>query len=344
MKKLFGMIALCALVVMGCQKKAEPVMPGAMKTYTDGSRSFSIQYPENWKARTQTGDRITVYSSSNDMDRFNALFNGKAEIPGIGGARVTLLALTHKGQTLDELVSDARIFDPVVYQKDQKLMIDGKEAVKLSFSFPLEDGNFNGETYISLTDSTTATMLEFLTFSDLMSVYRPTFDQMLKSVKIAQPAKVIERKVDTVVRDSTAHRPSATTKSFVGNGYSLSIPDNFKSQNAKVANTLDSKKILNGPVDCFIQVDVFDASKQNNLEKIVEQNKAAYKGASASATTLGGSKAYVMSYAPSANIQGRVYFAVKGNKMFRITTSWYAPEKEYYMPAFDKAVQSLKFD
>lgn len=344
MRNLFLFMCLYAFLAMGCQKKAEPIIPGSLKTHTDASRSFSIAYPSNWKARTQTGDRITIHTADNDKERFAALFNGKPEIPGIGGARITLLALTHKGQTLDELVSDARIFDPVVYKKDEKVTIDGKEAVKLSFSFPLEDGNFDGETYISLTDSTTATMLEFLTFSDLKTVYQPTFDQMIKSVKIAQPAKIVERRVDTVVRDSTAHRPSATTKSFVGNGYSLSIPDNFKAQNAKVANTIDSKKLLNGPVDCFIQIDVFDASKQNNLEKIVEQNKAAYKGASASGTTLGGAKAYVMSYAPAANIQGRVYFTVKGNKMFRITTSWFSPEKEFYMPAFDKSVNSIKFD
>lgn len=343
MRNLFLFMCICTAAFVGCQKKAEPVIPGSLKTYSDPARSFAIAYPSNWKAKPITGDRITIYSAPNDAERFNALFNGKAEIPGIGGARVTLLALKHKGQTLEELVNDAKIFDPVVYKKDQKMTIDGKEAVKLTFNFPLEDGNFDGETYISLTDSTTATMIEFLTFSDLMQTYRPTFDQMIKSVKIAQPAKAIERKVDTVVRDSTAHRPSATTKTFVGNGYSMSIPDNFKAQNAKVPNTIDSKKLLNGPVDCFIQVDVFDASKQNNLEKIVEQNKTAYKG-SASGTTLGGLKAYVISYAPASTLQGRVYFTVKGNKMFRVTTSWFSPEKEFYMPAFDKAVNSIKFD
>ena len=136
--------------------------------------------------------------------------------------------------------------------------------------------------------------------------------------------------------------PSDKVREISGNGYTAEIPENFKSKAGKIAGAIESKKFDNGPVDCFVQFDVFDASKQNDLDKIVETNKAAYKATSSTSTTIGGQKAAVISYAPGKDVNAKVNFVVKGNKMYRITTSWYAPDKDYYLPAFEKTIKSMQ--
>ena len=95
-------------------------------------------------------------------------------------------------------------------------------------------------------------------------------------------------------------------------------------------------------LDCTIQVDVIDASKQKNLSKIVEDNKKAYGAATASKTTLGGVEAYYMNYSFGGNVQSRVYFAIKGEKMFRVTMNYFVPKQDVYKQVFEKSISTFR--
>ncbi len=95
--------------------------------------------------------------------------------------------------------------------------------------------------------------------------------------------------------------------------------------------------------DCNIQVDVLDASKQNKLDKIVEDNRAKYKNAKPKDVKIGGVAAKVMDYSFAKDVKSRVYFTIKDDKLYRITMNWFKGEEKDYLPIFEKSIKSFKF-
>jgi len=185
--------------------------------------------------------------------------------------------------------------------------------------------------------------VEFGAFGGTFDAYRKSFDVILASVELAVAPAPKEVKVDTVQAKSEPAPPSETMRSITGNGFAISVPDNFAGARTTVKGTLASASYVGDRLDCTIQVDVFDASKQQNLDKIVADNKARYKASNANATTIGGSKAFSINYSFVKDVSSRVYFTIKGDKMFRITLNWYKPSESMYLPVFEKSVASFKF-
>jgi len=123
------------------------------------------------------------------------------------------------------------------------------------------------------------------------------------------------------------------------------IPDNFNSTSTNMPGTLYSANYIGKRrADCNIQVDVYDASKQKNLKKIVDDNSATYKNATPSKLSLGGAEAYVMNYSPAKGVKSKVYFTLKGDKLYKITINWFVAEEKDYLPVFDKCVSAFKFE
>lgn len=338
-----GIIPICvcaAAVLAGCSKKAEPAAIAGMTTYTDSLKKFSIEYPSNWKARIFKSDRIIINSDSTraGITRFTDF-----PTKGSPAAQILLRAIKTDGRTLDSVMRDTRIFEDKVY-KVEKSMLKGITALKVSYEFPLEDGLFKGEQYFAMKDTGTVTMLSFDAFAGSFDGYRANFDKIIQSVKLAETYIPPVQTADTIIQETEPQPPSATTRTITGTGFSISIPDNFKGERGKVAGTLYTVNYVGDRLDCSIQVDVFDASKQSNLDKIVEDNKARYKANSATATTLGGTKAYSINYSFVKDVGSRAYFAVKNGKMFRVTINWFKPKEADYLPHFEKAVASLRLD
>jgi hypothetical protein len=139
-------------------------------------------------------------------------------------------------------------------------------------------------------------------------------------------------------------KASETLSAYSGaQNFSISIPDNFSGNRKGGGLEGIEFKGIGGPSDCIIRVDVSDASKQGNLEKIVNQNKAAYKGATPAGTSLDGSPAFLLEDTPVKDVRRRTYFALKGTKLFRVTVQWYKPEQEFILPMFEKAFATFKF-
>jgi hypothetical protein len=97
--------------------------------------------------------------------------------------------------------------------------------------------------------------------------------------------------------------------------------------------------------DCNIQVDVIDASQSSDFKKSATELAEKYPGKpSISETKIGGIDAFVMNWNPGKNIKGKVFFAKKGNNLFRISINWYVPEETDYLPVFEKCIASIKFE
>lgn len=139
-------------------------------------------------------------------------------------------------------------------------------------------------------------MLSFDAFAGTFDAYRANFDNIIEKVQLAETYVPPVQTADTIIQQAEPQPPSATTRTITGTGFSIAVPDNFKGERGSVPGTMYSVNYVGDRLDCSIQVDVFDASKQSNLEKIVEDNKARYKAASANATTLGGVERYSIAY------------------------------------------------
>lgn len=326
-------------ILFGCggAKKAEPVAITGLETFKDESLGFGLKYPSNWMLRKQSGSQAVAFSSNNAIERFS-----KYDADGIAGAKISITAIKTDGKPLDQVVADSKEFTAESYSAPEKVTIDGTRGTKLGCSFDLTDGKFQSEKYFAMKDSMYVTIVELSAFGSTFDSYRKNFDEIIASITLATAPAPKEVKIDTV--SSEPAPPSETMRSISGNGFSISVPDNFTGARTTVKGTLASASYVGDRRDCTIQVDVFDASKQKNLDKIVADNKARYKATSTNATTLGGAKAYSINYSFVKDVNSRVYFTIKNDKMFRVTLNWFKPKESSYLPIFEKSVSSFKFE
>lgn len=330
---------LLAFALHSCsQKQAEVPAISGLETYTDESTSFSIKVPQGWSTKSVKGERYYVLSDANAESRFVEFKEGPSATK-IDVRSVKLPA----GTTLEQYITEDMMFQADQYVKEQTTL-GGAPATKLKFEFDLEDGRFKGEKIYALKDSMITTV-EISAFGGTYDANKAKFDEILSSITLASAPKpkTVEPKVVIDTTKRGPEPPSDTLINITGSGYGISIPKNFRSAGRKAAGAISSTEFLGSRLDCTIRVDVIDASKQNNLDKIVESNKAVYSGSSVSGATLGGATAKVINYSPAANIGSRVYFAVKGDRLYRLTMNYFKPEQGTYLPIFEKSVGSFQF-
>ncbi|MBL7997085.1 MAG: hypothetical protein JNL32_00465, partial [Candidatus Kapabacteria bacterium] len=171
-----------------------------------------------------------------------------------------------------------------------------------------------------------------------------TFETIQKAFVVASPPAA---KPATPVVDTTTPKgpepPSQTFMAAPGMGFTIQVPDNFRAKGVKAAGALGGTEYLGSRLDCTIRVDVLDASKQQNLDKIANDNKAGFGGSSPSSTNLGGAKAVVFNYSPAAGISRRVYLCVRDAKLYRVFVTWNNAEQATYLPVFEKSMSSFQF-
>ncbi len=343
MKKFFSLfVALIAIsfVVGSCGNKyGNPVDIQDLKVYTDTETNFSVKYPSNWVMKSNPGTRMSCYSTTEAQKRF-----GTYDPEGIPGARVEVYVIELDSvNTLEKIIDGRKKFDENIYKKENAT-IDGKQGVKLSYSFELNDGVFAGEMYFAQKDEKTATVLIMEAFGGGWDKYKDQFAQIVSSLKLAEIKEVAATTADAPKAEEPPASETMTLKT--GPGYSIQIPDNFSSTRGTAKNAISSLQYIGKRrADCMIQVDVVDASKTKDLKKIVDENSAAFKNASAaSKTSLSGADAYLVNYKPTANVKGRTIFALKNAKLYKITIYWFVGEEASYLPVFEKSIKSMKID
>ncbi len=334
---LYLLIGIAAAVMStGCQRKASPTPIEGLELHKDEITKFEMKVPSNWRIQEVEGELLVAVSKPGAGRRF---LNFKADE---GGAKVELRALrVDSTHVMDSLIINSKLEfeDGLDRYELTDATLGGKPAKKLSVAFDQEDGEYRSEQYFAENDSV-ITMVTLASFGNNFSDYENDFNEILKSVKLAQrPAE--KPKVDTLT-PTGPEPPSDTLTPYSAKHFAIKIPKNFDGKKAE-GSGLGSVNFVGSRLDCNIQVDVFDASKQKNLDKIIDQNKPNYGGQDAKATTLNGKKAKYFSYNPTGNISSRAYFSVVGDKLFRITVNWYKPEQSVYLPIFEKCIASVTF-
>jgi hypothetical protein len=350
LKRLAALPASALMLLMmaaGCGQKSKGPEPiTGLKSYTDTVTQFKLQYPDNWQiVQKSAGRSFFAYPSKEAQESFKRIYASPAEINN-SAAQIAVILQPLRGRVLDSVVFDnmADMVSDTIYKEKKSITIDGQPGYMLRYSYPLADGLYEGEKYISIKDTSFVTVVEFSAFSSSFAQYKPKFDEILRSVVLASNPVEKKQSTDTLVQNSEPAPPSATLRTVNGTGFSISVPDNFSGKRTQNQGTLYSSSYQGDRLDCTIQVDVFDASKQNKLAKIVEDNKSKYRATSAEKTTLGGVDAYFMNYSFVKDVQSRVYFAIKGDKMYRVTMNWFTPKKDVYLPAFEKCVATFKIN
>ncbi len=342
-----GILCLfCVLAIAGCAHKARPVPIESLKLVQDEIRKFEVKVPSNWIFVQRKGDLVLATSARGIGGRF--LSFGKGE----GGAKVELLVVQIDSAipALDTLIERSKLdfeIDSVQRSKGMPnprdmyelsaVTIGGKQGRKLAIEFDQADGTFRSEMYFVENDSL-ITVLTLAAFGNTFSDYEKEFSEIVASVKPAS-RPVIAAKAEPEAPKGP-EPPSETFRSYNAPDFSIQIPENFEGKKGQ-SSGLSSISFLGGRYDCTIQADVLDASKQKNLDKIIEQNKSRYQGASPVATTVGGQKAYYFAYSGGNGISSRAYFAVKGDKLFRFTVNWIKAEDALYRPLFERCIQSV---
>ena len=51
-----------------------------------------------------------------------------------------------------------------------------------------------------------------------------------------------------------------------------------------------------------------------------------------------------MNYSFMRDVNSRVYFAIKGDKMYRVTLNWFVPKQAIYLPVFENCLRTLKIN
>lgn len=341
MQKYINLLLVIAfsIAIFSCGEKGpEPVAIESLETYQDEVTQFEIKYPANWNMRKVPGERLYVLSSEQGEGRFR--FSGESYSTGFPAARLDFLAIeTDSVMNLDSIFDKNATFDASIYQKDI-LSIDGTEAHKYTYSFDLDGGPFMGQMIIAKADTGMASIIKFEAFDGSFDMYKAQVDEMIASIKLAKTPDPSQ--VDTVFEEVEADPPTMTLKTRSGEGYSIGIPDNFAKE--RFNSNADHYQAFLGQRrgDSFILIEKFNA-KGLDAKKIAEQQKGSFGGNSPKKSTLGGQEAYTISWSPSGNVKGKVWFAVKNDKLYRVTLNWFVPEESDFYPPFEKAVNSFKF-
>lgn len=330
-KYTISLLSFIALLLISCGEEG-PKAPeaGELKTYTDEASNFSIDYPSNWEDNKVVGKQFQAFSIPNGKVRFTTF-----DTEGLPVARLSMtIMLLDSGQSLQKAIDTSLVFSPEYYTPPVDVAVDGTSGKKVTYAFPLSDGEFNGEIVVASKDGILAHIIKFEAFAGTMEQYRATFDKIIKSVKLgAKPEQ------STIVGEAEELPPPSTTmKTVKGNGYSISIPDNFEGT-PKGGGAMYAGERRG---DSYVSV---SASKTNskNLKGTAEKNAKAVGSSKLTKMTIGGQEAYMVSYDPTGRIHRDIYYVINKGMLYQIVVDYFKEEAELYKKVLNKSATSVKF-
>ncbi|HUL43368.1 MAG TPA: PsbP-related protein [Bacteroidota bacterium] len=333
MKTFLKFGVLLAFLVIGCEKKIEPVPVGEMNSYRDPAFGFKIQYPKDWK-QLGTAGKAVFAKSQEVLNKFLDPTSGEP------GAQVSVEVIPYAGKKLDDYVQqDKSDMKQANYNLEGEGMqsgtvqLAGKTTEMFTYSLKVTTkSSIFGHTYYVGGD-TAIYKLDFEGYGDQYAAHAAVFDTMKNSFL----PPVIE------LKKPEYWQPSATLETYPGGTFfTMQYPDNLEiAQVPKGSNDFAMEMRAPDRRDCSIHIDVFDAKKLT-VEKVWDQNKGRYKSKATGNGTIDGVKSIWVDYSPMKDINSRAYFVVKNDKVIRITVNYFAPQKDVYFTPFEKCVNSIK--
>ncbi len=328
----FILLSCCIPALLGCEKKAEPLSIPAWERYQDPYFKVTFFHPKGWHIVSE-GGKVSVFSSPEAAGKFY----DPTSKSKIGAQLVVSYQKLDTVGTLEAYVdswkSDLISSGFTIKSTDAK-PIDGSDGILVHYSGRYDENTtLEAIRAITMKDSILY-YFHYGAFNELFEANRPTFDSLLVSIRLPQP------KSATTTTDVTL--PSTEFDQFSNNFLQISYPRNFETSFPQPKGGAESSFELRGyRQDCFIHIDVLPA-KGLSVEKVVEQNEKFFKSKSRGQTTIDRSKTMYLNYSPAKNIESRVYFLVKNDKVYRMIINYYQPMKKDYLPAFEKTIASVR--
>lgn len=332
MKKIaISLLLLTGLFLASCGEEG-PQAPdaGKLTTYTDDATNFSIDYPENWDDNKVVGKQFQAFSIKEGKIRFSQ-FDTKGQ--PVARVSMTIMVLD-SGQGLETALDTNYVFAKEYYTAPVDAKVGGMTGKKVTYSFPLSDGQFDGELVVATKDDQLYHIIKFEAFAGTMEKYRKTFDEMLSSVKLGTKP---ERTVVTGEAEELPP-PSSKMKTVKGSGYSIKIPDNFETSN-KGGRTVYAGERRG---DSYVSVSS-SATSSKNLKGTAEKNAKAVGASKVTKMTLGGQEAYLVSYSATSAIQRDMYYVINDGKLYQIVVDYFKEEADMYKNVLTKSAKSIKF-
>jgi hypothetical protein len=330
---LVAVFSMLALVFSSCNKPQAPVIK-EWELYQDPFYGFELQYPKGWLVNAEA-NRIKVYSSQEVATHFfDPASGGKIGVEILFGfekfSAVGVGTLdAYKVQTKEKLSG-------IGVLGAEKPGILGKEAgEEIAYTSKINKSTtIYGRRIIAARDSVFY-YVNFSGFNEDYTLYAAAFDTVLNSIRLPQPKSKSKD-------PNEAAKPSAEVSKYTGEFFEIQYPYNFQyTLPAKKGETIFALQIKGLREDSDIMIDILPAKKLT-VEKVFEQNKGKFKPKTMGDATIDGNPAKYLTTSPAPNIERRVYFTVKNDKMYRVILTWNKPMTGDFQPAFEKSVASLK--
>ena len=337
MKRLSTLAALAFVTVIGfssCGKKESAGVP-EMERYKDPYLNFSLEYPKTWVPRQQYG-KVDFFSSD------DAIMNFQSPSGSSSGAKVDFRVTKLKAlKPLDSLETGFRNNlewkDAATFGAKENATLGTAAAVRVPYAIKITSStSIKGFYELALLDSSLYA-LDCSAFNEQYDALKPTFDSIAATIRYPE-AKVAGRDVNA---------PAETFDTYASNYLDIQYPSNFEANVIpKRGGDIFSVQFGGERLDCTYRVDVKPA-KGLLLDKVYSQlkNEMAknFRITGEAATTINGVPArYVNLTPPQKDIKSRAYILVQNDKFYRVFMNWYGPKAKEYLPAFEKAVASLK--
>jgi hypothetical protein len=333
-KIILFLLAVFALLP-GCSKNAQ-VEIKEWDRFQDPVFKVSFMYPKDWYV-VKEPTRVLMYNSMDVAEKF---FTRDPRKPD----GVQIIVASERSDTMQNY---EKYID--LYKADQEsagFTIKGSGAAKMENLEAKQityAGAYDVQTKITavrvatLKDSTIY-YVQFSGFNETYEPYKHVFDSVMATLTL--PTKIVIAKgIDPAI-------PLQQVEKYVDNYLQLECPANFGSNEMPKKGDMIAGVKFSGNQqgmrnDCDINIDIRPAKKLT-VEKVIEQNTKFFKSTSKGETKISGEKALYLNYSPAKNIDSRVYFIVKNDKIYRIIMNYYTPMKKDFLPAFEKVVASIQ--
>lgn len=330
MKQLTIIVIAISILLIGCEKKLDPVKVGELSEYKDPAFGFKVKYLAAWKSLGEAG-RAKFSKSQEVINKFLDPRTGEE------GAEVSIEVLQYKGGTIDDITLEGKeelkqTWKNIQVLPDEKITIAGKEATKIGYGIPVTSKKQITGYDIYFPGDTAVYKITCLGYGDHYAAHADVFNAVVNSF---EPPVIVSQKPDQWT-------PSPTMQTYTSNFFTMLYPENLEFVPVrKDANDDLTMEMRTDRLDCSIHIDVFGAKKLT-ADKVWAQNKGRYTIRTSGQTQIDGQDAYWADYSPRRDIGSRVYFTVKNDKVIRITVNYFAAQKNNYFPTFENMVKSIK--
>lgn len=342
---LMVVTALVAGIFSSCQKKAELPNVTEWDLHQDPINSMEIQYPKGW-LKNADPKGVRIYSSQVVADKFYEVYStGTGEVgEDNGGVEVTIAwekFLDAKVGTLEEYKAlTMQNYSALNLANEQPVTVGKENGVSYSYKVKVSKNTVMAGKKIIVAHDSAFYTVSVTGFNEYFEVYSPLLDKIVASIKLPRPK---ERYTDP----NAASKPSPEVTKFANDFLEFMHPDNFTVTpvSEKKGGAIHALHVEGLRKDCTIDISVFATKTDKGevkYERFVDDNKAKFKPKSESKGKMGDLDAKVLTASPTPQIDRKVYFAAKGERIYQVILTWYKPMSSDFQPAFESVVASLK--